>query len=65
MGSKSLASGCHVLVDGVYTLYGYQPSLVAGVIFLALFGPFMITVYNAACLEAAMVVRCIFYRLLE
>ena len=36
--AKKLQTGCHALVDGFGTSYGYVPSLGAGVAFLVLFG---------------------------
>ncbi|KAK9242000.1 putative RTA1 domain protein [Lipomyces tetrasporus] len=38
MNKNDLASGCHAIIEGVETSYGYKPSLVAGIIFSALFG---------------------------
>ena len=33
-----IQSGCHALIPGIHTSYGYVPSLAAGVIFCVLFG---------------------------
>lgn len=35
---EQLQTGCYALIDGYGTAYGYQPSLAAGIVFLALFG---------------------------
>ncbi|PLB36152.1 RTA1 domain-containing protein [Aspergillus candidus] len=35
---KQLQTGCYALIEGHGTAYGYQPSLAAGIVFLALFG---------------------------
>lgn len=39
---KQLQTGCHPLIDGYGSGYGYQPSLAAGIVFLALFGVSML-----------------------
>ncbi|KAJ5961677.1 hypothetical protein N7501_006618 [Penicillium viridicatum] len=42
MSRESLTSGCHAIVEGVETSYGYTPSFAAGLTFSALFGLSMI-----------------------
>ncbi|PWY92472.1 RTA1-domain-containing protein [Aspergillus heteromorphus CBS 117.55] len=39
---QQLGEGCHALVDGYGTSYGYTPSLAAGIVFCSLFGVSML-----------------------